>query len=49
MAGYVSPPPPHPLGQHREKFERLRQQRGLDERGFPIKRETEPASEEDSE
>lgn len=32
------PPTPHPLGQRREEVERIRRQRGLDERGFKIKR-----------
>lgn len=34
MAGYVSPPPPHPLGQHRLEIEAKREQLGLDESGF---------------
>lgn len=34
MAGYVSPPPLHPLGQHRPKFEKLRREKGLTPAGF---------------
>ena len=34
MAGYVSPPPPHPLGQRRTKFEEIREKRGLTPSGF---------------
>ncbi len=34
MAGYVSPPPPHPLGQHRPKIEKLQNQQGLTPAGF---------------
>lgn len=33
--------PPHPLGLHRPKFEEIRKQRGLDERGFKIEGKTE--------
>ena len=36
MAGYVSPPPPHPLGRHRPEIEAKREQLGLDERGFRL-------------
>lgn len=37
--------PPHPLGLHRPKFEEIRKQRGLDEKGFSKKREPEPDEE----
>lgn len=40
MSGYVSPPPPHPLGQHRPKIEEIRKRRRMDEAGFPLPRET---------
>lgn len=36
MAGYVSPPPPHPLGQRRSETEAKREQLGLDEKGFRL-------------
>ncbi len=32
---------PHPTGLHRGKFEEIRKHRGLEERGFPVKREPE--------
>ncbi|QFT92158.1 hypothetical protein FIU86_04840 [Roseovarius sp. THAF9] len=34
MAGYVSPPPPHPLGQRRAEFEEIREKRGLTPSGY---------------
>ena len=44
MAGYVSPPPPHPLGQHRPKIEEIRKRRGMDEAGFPLPRTADASS-----
>ncbi|MCW3784145.1 hypothetical protein [Defluviimonas salinarum] len=46
MAGYVSPPAPHPLGQHREEIEELRKQKGLDEKGFPVRRKSGESSDD---
>lgn len=48
MAGYVSPPPPHPLGQHRPKIEEIRKRRRMDEAGFPLPREAADAASEES-
>ncbi|MCG7518440.1 hypothetical protein [Ruegeria sp. Ofav3-42] len=48
MSTYVpQTAPPHPLGLHRPKFEEIRKQRGLDERGFPVKREPESKEEDE--
>lgn len=44
---YESPPPPHPLGMFREKVERLKRKRGLDEAGFPLKSAEEEPDEDD--
>ncbi|WP_177177928.1 hypothetical protein [Citreimonas salinaria] len=44
---YQSPPPPHPTGLYWEKVERIRHQRGLDDRGFPIKRNPEEDTKQD--
>ncbi|SEM91953.1 hypothetical protein SAMN04488103_102443 [Gemmobacter aquatilis] len=42
---YVSPPPPHPLGQHRPAIQRELDRRGLDWSGRKVQRQPPPEAE----